>query len=515
MMARRPGRRAGAHVLLPANQARRLLVGAVVALVTVGALTAAMLPLRPHLAVATSALVLVVPVGLAAAAGGFAAGAIGVLLGFLAYDLVFIPPYGTLAVGAAQNWVALGVYVVVMLVVTRVVDRLQVARAEAARHEESTRRLFELSDVLIADKPLAELLGLVVATVRLAFGFTGVCVLLPTSSGLEVGASAGEPFDAVELAAARPHAGSPASLELPTGASGSVLTVPLTAAGGPVGALLAKGERLRPAERALLRTYANQAALALERARLREQVLRNELLEQADRWKDALLSAVSHDLRTPLATVKAAVSELRRGDVRLGAADADELLGLVETQSDRLARLVTNLLDLTRISAGALELHREVVPVEELVVDALESLAGTDVPARARLVLPEHLPPVRVDPLLIRQVLVNLLDNAGLHAPGPGAIEVEGRLVGDRVELRVADDGPGIAGAARDRVFLMFKQAGAAGRSGIGLAIVKAFVEAHGERVWLEDRDGGACFAFSLPAHLPAVADVGLGRARG
>ncbi len=515
MMARRVGLRPGAPAPVPTNRARRVASGVVVALASVGALSALMLPFRPDLAVATCALVLVVPVGLAAAVGGFAAGAVAVLLGFVAYDLVLIPPYGTLVVGAAQNWVALAVYVVVMLVTTRVVDRLQVARAEAARHEESTRRLFEVSDVLIADKPLAELLGLVVATVRLAFGFTGVCVLLPTASGLEVGASAGEAFGEGELAAARPHAGSPATLELRTGGSGSILTVPLTAAGGPVGALLAKGERLRPTGRALLRTYANQAALALERAGLREQVLRNELLEQADRWKDALVSAVSHDLRTPLATVKAAVSELRRSDAHLGEADADELLRLIETQSDRLARLVTNLLDLTRISAGALELHREVVPVDELVVEALESLAGTDVPGRTHLALPESLPPVEVDPLLIRQVLVNLLDNAGLHAPGLGAIEVEGRLVGDRVELRVADDGPGIAPADRDRIFLLFKQAGVAGRAGIGLAIVKAFVEAHGERVWLEDRPDGACFAISLPAHLPAVADIGAVPSRG
>ena len=151
----------------------------------------------------------------------------------------------------------------------------------------------------------------------------------------------------------------------------------------------------------------------------------------------------------------------------------------------------------------------------ELVVEALESLTGTDVPGRTHLVLPESLPPVEVDPLLIRQVLVNLLDNAGLHAPGLGAIEVEGRLVGDRVELRVADDGPGIAPGDRDRIFLLFRQAGVAGRAGIGLAIVKAFVEAHGERVWLEDRPEGACFAISLPAHLPAVADIGAVPSRG
>ncbi len=502
MMARRPTHRASAPGSRVTADRRRIAAGALIGIATAGVLTAVLLPFRPDLSVATCGLVLVVPVALAAAVGGIVAGLVGVVAGFAAYDVAFIPPYGTLVVGAAQNWVVLAVFVAVLLVVTRVVDRLQVARAETARHEESTRRLFELSDVLIADKPLGELLGLVVATVRLAFGFRGVCVLLPTERGLAVGASAGEPFDEGELSAARPHAGSPASLELRTGTSASVLTVPLTAATGPVGALLAKGERLRPAERALLRTYANQAALALERARLREQALRSELLEQADRWKDALLSAVSHDLRTPLATVKAAVSELRAGEVHLGDAGADELLALIETQSDRLARLVTNLLDLTRLSAGALELHREVVSVDELVADALVSLAGTEVAERVDLLVEDGLAAVEADPVLIRQVLVNLLENAGLHAEGGGRIEVSARRAGATVEVRVTDDGPGVAEGEREQVFLLFKRAGNAGRAGIGLAIVKAFVEAHGERVWLEEGTAaGACFGFSLAAH--------------
>jgi two-component system sensor histidine kinase KdpD len=497
--------RYGRHAI-QSHPLRPFVAGVLVALVATVVLTGFLLPFRDELSVTTDALVLVVPVALAAAAGGLSAGLVGVVFGFLAYDLVFIPPYGTLAVGAGQNWVALGVYVAVMIVVTRVVDRLRLARAEAARHEESTRRLFELSDVLIADKPLGELLSLVVNTVHATFGLKSVCVLLPAERGLEVAATAGEGFGEDELAAVWPHTGSPASLELPTGRSGSVVAVLLSVPGGPVGALLVKGEHLRPAERALLRTYANQAALALERARLREQALRNELLEQADRWKDALVSAVSHDLRTPLATIKAAISELRRAEGLHSAEDADELLGLVEGQADRLARLVTNLLDLTRISAGTLELHREVVAVEELIAEAVEALAGTDVPERVHVEVEEDLPLVEVDPVLVRQALVNLLDNASVHAPGTGRIDVEARLVGQRVQVRVADDGAGVPPTERERIFLLFKQSGAAGRAGIGLALVKAFIEAHGERVWLEEGPlKGACLAFSLPLHVPVT----------
>jgi two-component system sensor histidine kinase KdpD len=260
---------------------------------------------------------------------------------------------------------------------------------------------------------------------------------------------------------------------------------------------------LEDIERSLLGTFANQAALAVDRARLREQALRARLLEEIDRWRSALMGAASHDLRTPLAAVKTAVSSLRQSDGRLSAEDRAELLELIEQQSDRLARLVTNLLDMTRIEAGALELRPTVIPLEELVDEALGNLGGLVGRGRVRVEAPEDLPMLRIDHVLVSQVLANLLDNAERVSPPGSVIRVTARLApGTRhdIEIAVADDGPGIDPAERDRVFEMFSQKGGGGRAGLGLAIAKAFVEAHGGLIWIDPaEDRGARIVFTVP----------------
>ena len=152
----------------------------------------------------------------------------------------------------------------------------------------------------------------------------------------------------------------------------------------PVGMLVLQDVQLAERERSLLGTFANQAALAVDRAQLREQALRTRLLEEIDRWRSALMGAASHDLRTPLASIKTAVSSLRQADARLGPEDRAELLELIELQSDRLARLVTNLLDMTRIEAGALELRPTSVGFDELVDEALASLGDIVSPGASR-----------------------------------------------------------------------------------------------------------------------------------
>jgi two-component system sensor histidine kinase KdpD len=253
------------------------------------------------------------------------------------------------------------------------------------------------------------------------------------------------------------------------------------------------------ADRSLLRTFANHAALALERARLREQALRSELLEEVDRLRHSLLGAVSHDLRTPLATMKVASSALMDPTITLSAEDADELHGLIDVETDRLTRLVTSLLDMTRIDAGVLEVRPVPTPVGKLVVDAVTPLRSVLGDRPLDIVVPEHLPDVYVDRLLIGQVLANLLDNANRHAPPQSLITVAGEARGDRVALSVTDAGPGVPPAEREAVFDRFVRFDTGGRTGLGLAIAKTFVEAHGERIWVEDvPTGGARFVFTL-----------------
>ena len=502
---------------------RRWMVGTLVGVAGTGILAAAMVPVRSHLSIATAALVLVVPVVAGVAVGGIVSGVVSVAAGFVTFDVLFIPPFGTLSVGAVQNWAALGVYAVVMLIVARVVSFLQQARATARREEDSTRRLYLLSDLLIGDQPVDRVLQVIATTIHQAFGARWAVVLIPRADApdhpraepapddpavapgdLTVAATAGEPLTEAELANLVPAAGRAETMhrrDLAGGRRSTVARVALTARGRPVGLVAIAGAQLDRHDEELLRAYANQAALALERSQLREQALRTELLEQVDALRASLMGAVSHDLRTPLASVKAAVSALRRteADGALRPEDRSELLELVEQQSDALDRLVANLLDMTRIQSGALELRRAITPVGDVVDGGLRASA---VPADAVTVdLPPDLPPVDVDQLLMEQVLANLLDNAARHSPEGAPVAVAAQRRGQVVELSVTDSGPGIAPDDRERVFRMWSRTGGEGRAGLGLAIARAFVEAHGQTIdVVRAPGGGARFVVTLPA---------------
>jgi two-component system sensor histidine kinase KdpD len=222
------------------------------------------------------------------------------------------------------------------------------------------------------------------------------------------------------------------------------------------------------------------------------------------------MGAASHDLRTPLAAVKTAVSSLRQVDARISDEDREILLELIEQQSDRLARLVTNLLDMTRIESGALEVRPSAIPLEELVDEALGNLGGGLSVQRVRVDAPTDLPMLRIDHVLASQVLANLFDNAVRVSPPESVIRVTARVApgrSDRIEIGVADEGPGIAPSERDRVFEMFSQNGSGGRAGLGLAIAKAFVEAHGGRIWIDPEVArGARIVFTVPGETPVAA---------
>ena len=404
---------------------RHTVVGSAVSLLVMGALVAVMLPLRGHLSIATAGLVLVVPVVAGVVVGGFGAGVFAVVAGFFVYDFAFIPPYLTLSVGVSQNWVPLVVYVAVMLIVARVVARLDAARAEARQHEQAIRRLFELTDLLIEDRPLAEILELIVSTVHDAFVLQSVALLLPVENRLSLVASAGGPISDAALRQVAPEPGVPVSLGTTASSRPDPMrpdqtqTVALTAMGRPIGLLCIWGAGLSPHDHELLHTFANHMALALERAQLREQAMRTELLEEVDRLQRALVGAVSHDLRTPLATIKASASTLRNAAANVSGPERQELLALIESQSDRLDRLVTNLLDVSRVQTGALELRNQPISVRDLVAEAVRAMGPPPGTFSVTTSLDDDLPLVDVDHLLIGQVLANLLDNATRYAP-PG-----------------------------------------------------------------------------------------------
>ncbi len=459
-----------------------------------------MLPLRSHISVSTAALVLVIPVVVGSTIGGIRAGVSSVIAGFLVYDYGYIPPYKTLDVGTPQNWAALVVYVIVMLLVASVVASLDSSRVEAQRGGEAARHLSELSEHLVGDRPVDDLLETIVSAVHAVFAIPGVSLLVLDEGVLKVVASAGDPLSDDELAQLGPHSGQPISVGTDTESAGELRTIALSASGRAVGILALRALPTSKNDRAVLNTFANDAALALERAQLREQALRTKLLEEVDRFRQSLMGAVSHDLRTPLATIKVASSTLANRSMALSPDQLGELYNLIEVESDRLTRLVSNLLDITRIEAGVFTVHATPTSVPVMVREAVNAMEPTLGTHRVDSNVPAALPAVNVDPLLIGQVLINLLDNATRHSPVDGVITVEARRENDRVVLSVTDQGPGIAPHNRQAVFERFAQLDKGGRAGLGLTIARTFVEAHGQEIWYEEGPNhGARFVFSLP----------------
>ncbi|MGA3217095.1 MAG: ATP-binding protein [Acidimicrobiales bacterium] len=493
---------------------RRSRAGIAALVLSMGVATAAMVPFRDHVSVAAAALVFVLPVVGAMVIGGAWVGLLAVVVGFVVLDVAFIPPYGTLAVGSGENWLALVVYVAVVLVLARVVSRLQQLRTNAARHAGDSRRLLELSELLVADKPLTEMLGVVATSVRRAFDLETVALLLPSADTgyLEIAASDGLELRGESLERILPAPGTPASLTGSIVAGALLRQIPLAAAGRPVGLLVLRGRALDVDDRALLATYANHAALAIERAQLRDQALRADLLQKVDEWRAALVGTVAHDLRTPLASIKVAVSDLREPGLVLGETARHDLLETIEEQTDRLTRLVSTVLDLWRLEAGARRPKREPVVVDDLI-DEAAALVETSLDAsRLRRVIATDLPPLQADPTLIAQALANLLENAARHSPNGAEIIVEAmprRGHHDEIELVVSDSGPGVPPDQREMIFDLFHRGAGGGRAGLGLAIAKAFVEAHGGRIGVGGaRGGGARFVLTMPVATSSVAEV-------
>jgi two-component system sensor histidine kinase KdpD len=268
-----------------------------------------------------------------------------------------------------------------------------------------------------------------------------------------------------------------------------------------LGVLVLAPPDARIADRDQLDAFARQAALAVERALLVEEAKLVALRARDEEMRSSLLSAVSHDLRTPLASITGAASALRDAQT---AADPERRSDLVETiaeEAERLEKLVANLLDMTRLEGGAV-VHREWVPLEEIVGAALVRLERTLAGHPIRTELDPALPLVALDPLLAEQLLVNLLENAAKYTPPGTPVEVRARVAANHLELEVCDRGPGLPPGTESRVFEKFFRAGPvhAPGVGLGLAICRAIAHAHGGSIVAENREGGgACFRVTLP----------------
>ncbi|NNN08439.1 MAG: DUF4118 domain-containing protein [Acidimicrobiaceae bacterium] len=498
---RPPRERALSAIGWPTERLRQRFTGLSVGFVMVVTFTTVLLPLRAHVNVSTITLVFIIPAITAEVTGGVLAGFSTVALSALALDFYFIPPYGTLSIGSLQNWVGLGVYLVVVGMVAVVVARFRTAHAKAEHNALNMRRVYELSELLVQDSSEGDLLVSIVHAVQNVFAIEAVSLFVLDEGRLKVAASVGPALSSAEWSQLDPQPGRAVSMSTALGSTSGLRTVSLAASGRPIGVLVLKGARFSDDDREMLITFANDAAIAIERAQLREQALRTTLLEEVDRLRHALMGAVSHDLRTPLATIKLASSTLVTRARHLTYEDAHELHELIEIESDRLTRLVSNLLDMTRIEAGVFEVHPAATDALSLIEEAVAVVGLGLRTEHLSIDAPAGLPPVIIDHLLIIQVLVNLLDNALRHSPDDGQITISARRDGARVTVSIDDDGPGVAPVDRQAIFDRFVKFDTGGRAGLGLTIAKTFIEAHHEHIWCEEApQGGARFVFSMPA---------------
>jgi two-component system sensor histidine kinase KdpD len=433
------------------------------------------------------------------------------VLSVAAFDFFFVTPYLTFAVSDTQYLVTFAVMLAVAIVISTLTTRVR-AQAEASRQRERrTAALYSMTQELASKRGLDELLRATTRHVAEVFS-SRVAVFLPDSDG-QLARRAGElgpgPDDASELGVARwvHEHGQLAGRGSATLPGARALYLPLTAARGTVGVLgvvppsdeaLAAPEQLH-----LLETFAAQTALAIERVALVDEAQQARLRSETERLRNSLLSAVSHDLRTPLATITGSASALVEQETELDATERRELAQAIQEEADRLNRLVQNLLEMTRLESGGVRLRKDWLPLEEVVGSALARVEKHLGRRRVDIRLPRDLPLVPLDPLLVEQVLINLLDNAIKYTPSDTPIEISAAVEGPAVSVTVADRGPGFAPGEEARVFDKFyrgQDTGARSGAGLGLAIARGIVEVHGGQITAEPRaGGGALFRFTLP----------------
>ena len=429
------------------------------------------------------------------------------ILSVAALDFFFVPPVFTFAVSDARYVFTFAVMLVVGLVTSGLAARIR-TQAEAARlREQRTAALYAMSRELASTRGADKLLTIAIRHISEVFR-SQVVVLLPGPGGTLVSAEGGQfALDSNELGVSKwvHEHHQPAGLGTSTLPGAAALYLPLQAPRGPVGVI-----GVRPADRHALdapdqlhqlETFANQTALAIERAQLADEAQQNQVRMETERLRNSLLSSVSHDLRTPLATITGAATTILENGAKLNDRTRQGLLESVREEAERLNRLVQNLLEMTRLESGALQLRKEWHPLEEIIGAALSRLGKELGDRRVETRVPPDLPLVPIDDVLIEQVLVNLLDNAVKYTPGGSPIRIMATATDEAVTVEVADHGPGLPRGEEDRVFEKFYRATPGGRgAGLGLAICQGIVRAHGGNIWAQNLpEGGVAFLFTLP----------------
>jgi K+-sensing histidine kinase KdpD len=430
---------------MPAGRAgwARLWAGLGLVVVALSALTAALVPLRGHLALESVLLLYLLVVVLVALTGGIIPGVVAALASVLLANFFFTTPYHTLVVDQRDSIIALVVFVIVALIVSVTVEVAMRLRLGAVRSRNEAEMLSRFTAEPVRETSLTAVLE----QVRDTFGMESVALLERSGDTERVAATAGQPL--------RGHP-----------------IISVTAGDGL--RLVAEGPELFAEDRSLLTRLAKAAARAWEGQQLAGEARQ---LAEVDRLRSALLAAVGHDLRTPLSGIKAAVSSLRQRDVRWSPHEQDELLATIEESADRLDDLIANLLAMSRLQAGALSVSLRPVMLDEIVAKAVTGRPAGDVVVH----VPDDLPLVVADPGLLERVIANLVDNACRFSPDGVPVRIDAVSRDGNVGLSVADSGPGVPEADWDRIFAPFQRLGdhrSDGGVGLGLAIARGFTQA-------------------------------------
>ncbi|HEY1643774.1 MAG TPA: DUF4118 domain-containing protein [Streptosporangiaceae bacterium] len=484
---------------------RRRLLGYLLAAVLAPALTLVLTQLRSDVNLTSDVLLFLVAVISVALVGGFVPAVLEAIAGSLLLNYYFTPPIHLFTINEGNNVLALIIFVAVGLTVSSIVDGAARRSKQAARASaESELLVTTAASVLRGQQALAAVLS----RVREAFGMDSVTLLElnPGPAGADGDKTAGErrALAGRWTAAARSRAPGQwtavaSAGDQPVGSPGAAdAEVPVT----DQLVLALRGRPLAAADRRVLGAFAAYAATALEQERLTAEAEAARPIAAADRMRTALLAAVSHDLRTPLASAKAAVTSLRATDVQWAQDDRDELLATADESLDKLAHLVDNLLDMSRLQAGALAVFPRPADLAEIVARSLDDLgpAGRAVD----VAIPEDLPEVAVDPGILERVIANLTANALRYSPAGTPPVLSGSALLGRVELRIIDRGPGIPAEDWTKMFVPFQRLGDTDNTtgvGLGLALSRGLTEAMGGTLEPEDTPGGGLtMTLSLPA---------------
>jgi two-component system, OmpR family, sensor histidine kinase KdpD len=480
-----------------------------IALGTIAVCTLASLALRDRLTATNLAVFYLLGVVAIASRCSRQVAVISSFLSVAAFDFFCVPPYFTFVVADYEYLVTFGGMLVVALVISTQTARIREQAAQATEREARAEALYRLSKSLSAEPRVFEAAR---AAAELAEDFFGVRVVifLPDEGKLTFRRRTADvlPVPTSEEAAAQwafDHARK-AGRGMKNFPEATAEYIPLRGSRDTFGVMAvlpdARERIFAPEQQNLLEVFANQTAVAIERTLSQRNAEESRVRMETEQMRSSLLSAISHDLRTPLASITGAASSLRAQWVKLPEEVRDELLESISDEAERLGRLVGNLLDMTRFESGAVVLRRDYYPVEEIVGAALQrlerQLEGRAVMTR----IPSELAPVYGDDVLLGQVVMNLMENALKYTPKGTPLEIVAEGEGDVVVLEIRDRGPGIAAGEESRIFEKFYRVGTKGvrGAGLGLAICRAIMQAHQGSIEAVNREGGgAVFRMRLP----------------